>query len=46
LLSYVVEEPIIVDYAELLADRKSVDHLMARLEESLPVRGRQGEEEI
>jgi hypothetical protein len=46
LLSYIIEEPIIVDYAELLADRKNVDHLVARLEQSVPVRGRQGKEEI
>jgi hypothetical protein len=45
LLSYIIEEPIIVDYAELLADRKNVDHLVARLEQSVPVLDRQGKEE-
>ena len=46
LLSYIIEEPRIVDYAELLADRRSVDLLLARLEESLPVRDQRGKEGI
>jgi hypothetical protein len=33
LLSFLYEEPRIGDYAELLADRSNVEHLMVRLEQ-------------
>lgn len=34
LLGYLVEEPLVAGYAELLADRRNLDHLMTRLEET------------
>ena len=32
-LSFLYEEPRIADYADLLADRSSIEHLMGRLEQ-------------
>jgi hypothetical protein len=34
LLGYLLEEPLIADYAELLADRGNMDRLVTRLEET------------
>jgi hypothetical protein len=44
LLSYVIPEPRIADYAELLADRASVDRLVACLENQSTGHGQGGEE--
>jgi hypothetical protein len=39
LLSFVYDAPRVADYAELLADRASMDRLVARLEEAEQARG-------
>jgi len=39
LLSFVYDAPRVADYAELLADRASVDRLVARLEETEQAQG-------
>ena len=39
LLSFVYDAPRVADYAELLADRASMDRLVARLEKTERVRG-------
>ena len=38
LLSFLFAEPRVADYANLLADRSSVEHLIARLEQGTSVR--------
>jgi hypothetical protein len=42
LLSFVYDGPRVADYAELLADRASMDRLVARLEEEEHARGAGG----
>ena len=42
LLSFVYDAPRVADYAELLADRASMDRLVARLEEEEHARGSSG----
>lgn len=42
LLSFVYDAPRVADYAELLADRASMDRLVTRLEEEEHVRGSGG----
>ena len=42
LLSFVYDAPRVADYAELLADRASMDRLVARLEEEERSRGSGG----
>ena len=39
LLSFVYDAPRVADYAELLADRASIDRLVMRLEEAEQARG-------
>ena len=41
-LSFVYDAPRVADYAELLADRASMDRLVARLEEEEQARGSGG----
>jgi len=43
LLGYFVEEPLVADYAELLADRGNLDRLIARLEETQALAANTGE---
>lgn len=38
-LSYLVEEPRLAGYADLLADRKNIDRLVVRLERDRPISG-------
>ena len=42
LLSFVYDAPRVADYAELLADRASIDRLVTRLEEEEHARGSGG----
>jgi hypothetical protein len=44
LLSFLVKEPRISEYADLLADRPSVERLISRLEQDMLIRGNSGEE--
>jgi hypothetical protein len=43
-LNFLFTEPRVADYADLLADRSSVEHLIARLEQDTPVRCAASEE--
>jgi hypothetical protein len=44
LLGFLYKEPRISEYADLLADRSSVERLISRLERDMRIRGNHGEE--